>query len=43
MSTTTELALQDLTFNHCINRVKRALEAVPGVRRGDAGSRPRHR
>ncbi len=31
MSTTTELALQDLTCNHCINRVKQALETVTGV------------
>lgn len=31
MSTTTELELQDLTCNHCINRVKQALETVTGV------------
>lgn len=31
MSTMIELDLQDLTCNHCINRVKQALEAVTGV------------
>ncbi len=31
MSTIIELDLQDLTCNHCINRVKQALEAVTGV------------
>ncbi|PHM68227.1 copper-exporting P-type ATPase CopA [Xenorhabdus sp. KJ12.1] len=35
MSTTTILALQGLTCMHCVNRVKKALEHLPGVEQAE--------